>query len=116
MAQLAAQRELTLPVTALRYSELRGRLLRFSEESAENRRIAQDLLFGLENSYKAYYGLLFALNDDAFMAAKARDEAALRANPAARQALAPAAAPIPRAPLSAAPQQQRARYTPQTSQ
>lgn len=114
MAQLAAQRQLTLPVTALRYSELRGRLLRFSEESAENRRIAQDLLFGLENSYKVYYGRLFALNDDAFMGAKARDEAALRANPAARQALAAAAMPDPWATIATATQQMRDIYLPYT--
>ena len=114
MAQLATQRELTLPVTALRYSELRGRLLRFSEESAEHRRIAQDLLFGLENSYKVYFGRLFTLNDDAFMAAKARDEAALRANPAARQALATAGTPDPWATIATAAQQMRNLYLPYT--
>jgi hypothetical protein len=112
MAQLAAQRELTLPVTALRYSELRGRLLRFSEESPENRRIAQDLLFGLENSYKVYYGRIFALNDDAFMAAKARDEAALRANPTAAKALAAAGTPDPWGTIATATQQMRNLYLP----
>ena len=114
MAQLATQRELTLPVIALRYSELRGRLLRFSEESAENRRIAQDLLFGLENSYKVYFGRLFTLNDDAFMAAKARDEAALQANPAARQALAAAGTPDPWGTIATAAQQMRNLYLPYT--
>jgi peptidase S46-like protein len=114
MAQLATQRELTLPVTALRYSELRGRLIRFSEESAENRRIAQDLLFGLENSYKVYFGRLFTLNDDAFMAAKTRDEAALRANLAARQALAASGTPDPWATIAGAAQQMRSLYLPYT--
>ena len=114
VAQLAAQRELTLPVTALRYSELRGRLLRFSEESAENRRIGQDLLFGLENSYKVYYGRLFALNDDAFMAAKARVEAALRANPAATKALAAAGTRDPWGAIASATQQMRDLYLPYT--
>src|SRR5437763_1500468 len=114
VAQLAAQRELTLPVTALRYSELRGRLLRFSEESAEHRRIAQDQLFGLENSYKVFYGRLFALNDDAFMAAKARDEAALRANPAAQQALASSGIPDPWTTIATAAQQMRNLYLPYT--
>src|SRR5947209_15219704 len=112
MAQLNAQRELQLPVTSLRFSELRGRLLRFSEESAENRRIAQDLLFGLENSYKVFYGRLFTLNDDAFMAAKARDEATLRASPAARQALAAAGTPDPWATIGNATQQMRDLYLP----
>jgi hypothetical protein len=114
MAQLEAQRELQLPVTALRYSELRGRLLRFSEESAENRRIAQDLLFGLENSYKVFYGRLFALNDDPFMAGKARTEADLRANPAARQALAAAGTPDPWGTIATATQQLRDLYLPFT--
>ena len=109
MAQLNAQRELQLPVTALRASELRGRILRFSEESPENRRIAQDMLFGLENSYKVYYGRLFTLNDDAFMAAKARDEAALRASPAARQAL---GGTDPWATIATATQQMRELYLP----
>ncbi|HEX8840440.1 MAG TPA: S46 family peptidase [Sphingomicrobium sp.] len=112
MAQLATQRELTLPVTSLRYSELRGRLLRFSEESAENRRIAQDLLFGLENSYKVYFGRLFTLNDEAFLAAKARDEAALRGNPAAQRALAAAGTPDPWGTIAAATRQQRNLYLP----
>jgi peptidase S46-like protein len=112
MAQLATQRELTLPMTTLRLSELRGRLIRFSEESPENRRITQDLLFGLENSYKVYFGRLFTLNDDAFMAAKARDEAALRANPAALQALAAAGTPDPWGTIAAASQQMRDLYLP----
>lgn len=114
MAQLTTQRELTLPVTSLRLSELRGRLLRFSEESPENRRIAQDLLFGLENSYKVYFGRLFTLNDDAFMAAKARDEAALRSNPAAQQALASFGTPDPWATIATAAQQMRNLYLPYT--
>ena len=114
MAQINVQRELSLPVTALRYSELRGRLIRFGEESAENHRIAQDLLFGLENSYKVYFGRLFTLNDDAFMAAKAREEAALRANPAARQALATSEPPDPWAVIASAAQQMRNLYLPYT--
>ena len=78
IAQLETQRDLTLPVTSLQLSELRGRLLRFGEESAENRRVAQDMLFGLENSYKVYYGRLFALNDSAFVGKKRAEEAALK--------------------------------------
>src|SRR5581483_8829741 len=78
MSELETQRDLVLPVTSLQLSELRGRLIRFGEESAENKRIAQDDLFGLENSYKVYYGRLFTLNDAAFMAQKRSEEAALR--------------------------------------
>jgi hypothetical protein len=112
VAQLLGQRDLTLPVTTLRFSELRGRLLRFSEESLENRRIAQDLLFGLENSYKVYYGRLFTLNDENFMAAEARAEAELRANPAARSALAASGTPDPWATIAGAAQQMRDLYLP----
>jgi hypothetical protein len=76
--QLETQRDLQIPMTLVQYSELRGRLIRFSEESAENKRIAQDLLFGLENSYKVYFGRLFALNGGDLLAKKRADEAALR--------------------------------------
>ena len=79
VSQLETQRDLTLPVTALQLSELRGRMIRFSKESAEHKRIAQDLLFGLQNSYKVYYGRLFALKNQSFMDAKRADQAALQA-------------------------------------
>jgi hypothetical protein len=79
LAQLQAQRDLILPVGQMQRAELRGRLLRFSEEGAEHKRIATDPLFGVENSFKVFYGRQFALNDAAFMEAKARAEDALRA-------------------------------------
>jgi hypothetical protein len=78
-SQLDFQRTLALPVVVAQYSELRGRLLRFGEESAEHKRIAGDLLFGLENSYKVYWGRLQALDDPDFMAKKRREEADLKA-------------------------------------
>ena len=108
IAQLETQRDLTLPVTALMASELRGRLIRFGEESAENKRIAQDLLFGLENSYKVYYGRLTALDDTAFMDGKRRQEAALqaKAGPAAHGPNSPWAT------IAGAQQQARALYLP----
>jgi peptidase S46-like protein len=77
--QLETQRDLQIPMTLVQLSELRGRLIRFSEESPENKRIAQDLLFGLENSYKVYFGRLFALNGGDLMAKKQAEQAALRA-------------------------------------
>jgi hypothetical protein len=80
--QLETQRDLQIPMTLVQFSELRGRLTRFSEESAENKRIAQDLLFGLENSYKVYFGRLFALNGGDLLAKKRADEAALQAKAA----------------------------------
>ena len=63
-------RDLTLPETLIQFSELRGRLLRFTEESAEHARIANDFLFGIENSFKAYHGEEKALVDPALIAAK----------------------------------------------
>ncbi|MGN6278043.1 MAG: S46 family peptidase [Sphingomonas sp.] len=78
MSQLDTQRTLQLPQTITELSELRGRLIRFGEESAENKRIAQELLFGLENSYKVYWGRLKALDDPAFAATLAADRNDLR--------------------------------------
>ena len=78
LSQLETQRALTLPLTVSQASELRGRLIRFGEENAEHKRIAGDDLFGLENSYKVFWGRLSALNDPAFIAAKRADEADLK--------------------------------------
>jgi hypothetical protein len=89
-SQLDTQRTLALPVTIAQYSELRGRLIRFGEESAERKRIAGDDLFGLENSYKVYWGRLSALDDTAFMAAKRKEEASFRAKVKASKAKLPA--------------------------
>ncbi len=83
-AQLATQRDLTLPVTLAQFAELRGRLIRFGEESPEHKRIAGDDLFGLENSYKVLYGRLFTLDDPAFMAAKVQAEGELKAQASAK--------------------------------
>lgn len=79
VSQLETQRDLTIPVTMVRMAEERGRLLRFSEENAEHARLAGETIFGLENSYKVYFGRLFALNDKAFMDSLKAREAALRA-------------------------------------
>jgi hypothetical protein len=84
-SQLDFQRTLALPVVVSQYAELRGRLLRFGEESAEHKRVAGDLLFGLENSYKVYWGRLQALDDPAFMARKRAEEGELKAKAAAAQ-------------------------------
>ena len=89
-SQLDTQRTLALPVTIAQYSELRGRLIRFGEESAERKRITGDDLFGLENSYKVYWGRLSALDDPAFMAAKRKEEAVFRAKVKASAAKLPA--------------------------
>ncbi len=79
VSQLEAMRDIYLPITQAMRSELRGRLIAFSEQSEENRRIAADPLFGLENSFKAFNGEALALRDPALFAAKAKEEAALKA-------------------------------------
>jgi hypothetical protein len=78
VSQLDTQRILTLPVTVAQASERRGRLIAFSQQGAENKRVAQDQLFGLENSYKVYWGRMSALNDPAFMGELRANEADLR--------------------------------------
>ncbi|HVK41292.1 MAG TPA: S46 family peptidase [Phenylobacterium sp.] len=88
MAQLETLRDLTIPVGQLQRSEMRGRLTRFSEESAEHKRVATDPLFGIENSFKVFYGQQSALNDKAFMEAKRAQEAELKAKIAADPKLA----------------------------
>ncbi|WP_374468996.1 S46 family peptidase [Phenylobacterium sp.] len=88
VAQLETQRDLMIPVAQLQRSELRGRLLQFSSESPEHKRIATDPLTGLENSYKVFFGRQFALNDAAFMQAKRAGEAELRSKVAANPQLA----------------------------
>ena len=88
VSQLETLRDLTLPVGQLQRSEIRGRLARFSEENPEHKRIATDPLFGVENSFKVFFGQQFALNDKAFMDAKRAQEAELKAKIAADPKLA----------------------------
>ena len=63
-------------------------MIRFTEESAEHARIANDLLFGIENSFKAYHGEEKALVDPALIAAKRAADNDLKAKVAANPALA----------------------------
>ena len=88
VSQLETLRDLTIPVGQLQRSELRGRLIRFSEEGPEQKRVALDPLFGVENSFKVFFGQQFALNDKAFMDAQRAKEADLKAKVAADPKLA----------------------------
>jgi hypothetical protein len=76
--QLFTIRDVVLPMDQLIASELRGRLIRFSEESEENAFIAMDPIVGLENTYKRGLGRMRALIDVDFMRAKAEQEADFR--------------------------------------
>lgn len=76
--QLFTIRDVVLPMDQLLASELRGRLIQFSEQSDENAFIAMDPIVGLENTYKRGLGRMRALVDPAFMAKRAQDEADFR--------------------------------------
>lgn len=110
VSQLETQRDLALPMTLVQLAELRGRLIRFSEEGAEQRRIAQDLLFGLENSYKVYLGRLFALNDASFMGRLKTQQAELQTKVAALGGDLPADFGMPWQAIDTAQDAERALY------
>jgi hypothetical protein len=77
--QLAFLRNVQLPQTLIRYSELRGRLIRFGEEGPERERVATDDLLSTENRYKARYDQLLALNEPGFMEARREADQSLKA-------------------------------------
>jgi len=78
VSQLKMQRDVTIPLWLLRYSELRGRMLAWKNTSPEAARIVQQRILGLENGIKVRRNQLKALQNDAMMAAKAADEKALQ--------------------------------------
>ena len=86
--QLGFLRDYALPDTLLMFSEVRGRLIRFGEESPERARTADDLLFGIENSFKAFHGEEEALVDPSLILAKRRFDQGLRAKTLKNKALA----------------------------
>jgi hypothetical protein len=70
VAQLETARDVVLPSMIKRLSELRGRLLRFADESADHRRMTRDAIRSTENSLKRAWGQHQTLADPAFMEAK----------------------------------------------
>ena len=81
--QLETLRDLVIPESLLRLAELRGRLIRFTEESAQHARIGSDELFFTENEFKREHGLQKALVTPGFIAAKRKSDDALQAAVAA---------------------------------
>jgi Peptidase S46 len=80
MAQLEFLRDVQYPA-ALKYYARRIEVLHnFSKESEENARIAQEDIFGLQNSQKAITGYEAGLRDNSIMDQKAADESKLRAS------------------------------------
>lgn len=77
-SQLEFDRDVSLPVTLLRASELRGRYIQFSKTNVGDERIALAPLNSLQNGIKVRRMELDALNDDAFMEQKTKAEQALR--------------------------------------
>jgi Peptidase S46 len=66
--QLEMQRDWQIPIRQLVRSELRGRLIEYSQLGTEQKRTAGSTLFLVENSFKAFYGQQRALLDPQFFA------------------------------------------------
>jgi hypothetical protein len=87
MSELDTFRDVRLLGDLLRLAEERGVLEQYGKLGPEAARIAEDDLFGVENSYKALRGELKALLDPALMKRKQKEERDLRAFVASRPAL-----------------------------
>ena len=74
MDQLTTIRDVVLPMDQLIASELRGRLIRYSEEGERQAFEAMDPIVGLENTYKRGLGRMRALTDRQFVDMKAGTE------------------------------------------
>jgi len=79
MAQLEFLRDLAYPDALKLYARRIALLQEFSKQSEEDARIAKEDIFRLQNSQKAITGYESGLLDKSIMAAKAVDEAKLRA-------------------------------------
>ena len=84
VSQLEAQRDLVRPLNMTELAELRGRMIRFGEESADNQRVVDEPLQELENDYKVEVGRLATLDDAGLMATKREAETSLRAQAIAK--------------------------------
>lgn len=80
MAQLEFLRDVQYPAALKYYARRLDVLQKFSKESEENARIAQEDIFGLQNSQKAITGYQAGLLDKSIMDEKAADEAKLRSS------------------------------------
>jgi hypothetical protein len=79
VSQLKMQRDVSIPLWLLRYSELRGRMLAWKNSSDEAARTVQQRILGIENGIKVRRNQLKALQNDDRMAIKAEQEKALQA-------------------------------------
>lgn len=79
LAELAYQRDVALPSILMRQSERRGVLTEFQNRGAEQKRVATESLFEIENQLKAIKGMHGALLQHEVFDAKVRAEQTLRA-------------------------------------
>ena len=105
-AQLKFERDISVPSTLLRLSELRGRYIQFGRVVPANEELVEAPLHGLENSLKVRRKLLDALHDDAMMERKSADEAAFRS-------IAQMSGPDPWTEIEKASIRERTLYSPQ---
>ena len=78
LAEIAYARDVFFPWQMTVLSELRGRILRFVQESPDHARIAADVLYETENTLKAYIGTRAALVDPDVAAVLAANEEDMR--------------------------------------
>jgi hypothetical protein len=78
-AELEFSRDISYPLIHDWVGSLVGALQAYSDQSAENRRVAKENLWSMQNSYKAFTGFLAGLRDPALMKEKQEQEARLRA-------------------------------------
>ncbi len=78
-AHLGLLRDVELPMILAAYNQLEVELFQFQDESEEHRRIATDMLHGVQNGRKAFKGILEGLLDENTMKAKNALEKELKA-------------------------------------
>jgi hypothetical protein len=78
LAELRFMRDVTLANWLLRYSELRGRMIQYATQGAEQARFVAEPLQQIENAIKVRRNQLFSLFDEEVLARKAEQEEALR--------------------------------------
>jgi Peptidase S46 len=87
VAQLEDDRDMRLPISLMRLSELRGVLTEYQNRGVEQKRHSNDILFGIENGLKANKGRHAALADSAFYGQLLKNEADFRAKVKAKPEL-----------------------------
>jgi peptidase S46-like protein len=79
LSQLEFLGDVDYPTRMEIYRKMNAALKRFSSQSEENTRIAEEDIFGVENNIKRFLGYQEGLNDRQTMAGKAEDEQKLQA-------------------------------------